>query len=211
MSADGRSLAGGDPPVGDLEPVMTRGDRRAGIGLNLVIAGIGGQGVVFATKVLAQAGLMRGEAVMASENHGMSQRGGSVMSHLRIGGSDAPLIRRGAADALVGLDRDEAIRNLTFVRAGGCVFVNAARGLDASLGARLHELRIHVDAIDADRCALALGAPAVANLVVLGFSAAHAEFGVSLRELEAAVRALGPAAAVEPNLMALAAGARGNC
>jgi indolepyruvate ferredoxin oxidoreductase beta subunit len=73
--------------------------------IRLVIAGIGGQGVVYATKVLSQVGLKRGDPVLASENHGMSQRGGSVMSHLKIGGSDAPLIRRGAADALVGLDR----------------------------------------------------------------------------------------------------------
>jgi Pyruvate/2-oxoacid:ferredoxin oxidoreductase gamma subunit len=59
------------------------------LNLKLVIAGIGGQGVVYATKILSQAGLLRGEKVMASENHGMSQRGGSVMSHLKIGGSEA--------------------------------------------------------------------------------------------------------------------------
>jgi indolepyruvate ferredoxin oxidoreductase beta subunit len=176
--------------------------------IKLVIAGIGGQGVVFATKVLAQAGLLRGDPVIASENHGMSQRGGSVMSHLKIGGSDAPLIPRGAADALVGLDRSEAIRNLTFVRAGGAVFVNSANGLDASLAARLDQLDIHVHAIDAQRCATELGAPAAANLVLLGYAAAHHDFGVAVRELEGAVRALGPASAVQANLHALAAGAR---
>ena len=98
-----------------------------------IVAGIGGQGVVFATKVLAQAGLARGVPVTACENHGMSQRGGSVMSHVRIGGSDAPLIARGTADALVAFDRDEAMRHLPFVRAGGAVYVDADRPLDASL------------------------------------------------------------------------------
>ena len=178
--------------------------------IKLVIAGIGGQGVVFATKVLAQAGMLRGDPVIASENHGMSQRGGSVMSHLKIGGSDAPLIPRGAADALVGLDRNEAIRNLTFLRAGGAVFVNSANGLDASLSPRLDALDIRVHAIDAQSCAVEIGVPAAANLVLLGFAAAHPDFGITVRELEDAVRALGPVAAVARNLQALAAGARGH-
>jgi indolepyruvate ferredoxin oxidoreductase beta subunit len=185
----------------------SNGDR-ANIEIRLVIAGIGGQGVVFATKLLSQAGLARGAGVIASENHGMSQRGGSVMSHLKIGGSDAPLISRGTADALVGLDRSEAIRNLTFVRQGGAVFVNSANGLDDTLRPRLDQLGIGVNAIDAARCAAELGSPAVVNLVVLGFAAAHPEFGITVSELEDAVRALGPAAAVERNLQALAAGAR---
>ncbi len=176
--------------------------------IKLVIAGIGGQGVVYATKVLSQAGLAHGDGVMASENHGMSQRGGSVTSHLRIGGSDAPLIGRGAADSLVGLDRSEAIRNLTFVRRGGTVFVNSPNGLDASLSARLDELEIRVHAVDADRCAMELGSTAVVNVIVLGFAAAHGEFGVTVEELGAAVRALGPPTAVDRNLQALAAGAR---
>jgi indolepyruvate ferredoxin oxidoreductase beta subunit len=174
----------------------------------LLIAGIGGQGVVYAGKVLSQVGLARGVAVMASENHGMSQRGGSVTSHLKIGGSDAPLSGRGAADSLVGLDRSEAIRNLTFVRRGGAVFVNSANGLDESLRARLDELDIRVHAVDADRCAMELGSPAVVNVLVLGFAAAHGEFGITVGEVEAAVRALGPPATVDRNLKALAAGAR---
>jgi indolepyruvate ferredoxin oxidoreductase beta subunit len=190
-------------------PRTRSGTDHANMAIKLVIAGIGGQGVVFATKLLSHAGLKRGEGVIASENHGMSQRGGSVMSHVKIGGSDAPLISRGAADALVGLDRSEAMRNLTFVRPGGCVFVNSVNGLDDSLRARLDELGIRVNAIDAERCAVELGSPAVVNLVVLGFAAAHPEFGITVGELEDAVRTLGPPAAVERNLQALAAGARG--
>ena len=174
--------------------------------LKVVVAGIGGQGVVYATKVLAQAGLLRGVPVIASENHGMSQRGGSVMSHLRIGGRDAPLIPRGGADVLVGLDRDETIRNLAFVRRGGSVFVNAARELDEALVARLDALRIRVHAIDADRRAQALGTAAVANLVLLGFATSHNDFGIELADLVAAVRALGPPAAIAANLRAIASG-----
>jgi len=61
---------------------------------------------------------------MVSETHGMSQRGGSVMSHLKIGGNEAALIGRGTADAVLALEPDEALRNLPFLRLGGTVLVN---------------------------------------------------------------------------------------
>ena len=174
----------------------------------LIIAGIGGQGVIFATKVLSQAGLMRGEHVLASENHGMSQRGGSVMSYVKIGGNQAPLIRRGTADALIALDRVEAGRNLPFVRAEGCVCVNSSNGFEPAVMPRLSELGIKVCLINADAYARELGAPAVANLVVLGFAAAQDALGLTLEELKSAVQALGPAKAAAMNLKALEAGAR---
>lgn len=173
----------------------------------LVIAGIGGQGVIFVTKVLSQAGLMRGASVMASENHGMSQRGGSVMAYVKIGGSEAPLIRRGTADALIGLDATEAIRNLAFVRRNGDVCVNSPNGFAPTLIPRLNELGIQVHTVNADDLARQLGAAAVANLVVLGFAAAREALGLTVAELQAAVQVLGPAKAVELNLKALEAGA----
>jgi len=115
--------------------------------LKLIIAGIGGQGVVYATKVLSHAALARGERVMASENHGMSQRGGSVMAHLKIGGDEAPLIRRGTADALIGFDRVETMRNLTFIRPGGSVFVNTVNALEAAATERLVDALLPGDVV----------------------------------------------------------------
>jgi indolepyruvate ferredoxin oxidoreductase beta subunit len=173
----------------------------------VVIAGIGGQGVVFASKVVSQAALLRGEAVVASENHGMSQRGGSVMAHVKIGGGIGPLIRRGTADALLGLDRAETMRHLPYVRPGGCVFVSSANGLEAAVMSRLGELGVSVRSVNAEACARELGATAAVNLVALGYAAAHPDFGLSVADLEAAVRALGPARAVEMNLRAMALGA----
>lgn len=175
--------------------------------LKLIIAGIGGQGVVFATKLLSHAALDRGERVMASENHGMSQRGGSVQSHLKIGGSVSPLVRRGTADGLIAYDRSEAMRNLPYVRRGGFVAVNSPNGLDPAVLRRLDELGIDVLAIDADARAKELGRPSVANLIVLGFAAGHSRLGLSVADLQAGVRTLGPARAAELNLKALEAGA----
>jgi indolepyruvate ferredoxin oxidoreductase beta subunit len=174
----------------------------------LVVTGVGGQGIIFVTKVLAQAAMARGERVMASENHGMSQRGGSVMSYVKIGGSEAPLIRRGTADTLIALDRVEAIRALPYLHASGRVCVNTPDGLDAAVMPRLSEMGVRVHALDADACAKQLGAPAVANLILLGFAAACEALGITVEELKTAVQALGPAKAVAMNLRALEMGAR---
>jgi indolepyruvate ferredoxin oxidoreductase, beta subunit len=175
--------------------------------LKLVVTGVGGQGIIFVTKVLAQAAMARGERVMASENHGMSQRGGSVMSYVKIGGSEAPLIRRGTADTLIALDRVEAIRTLPFVHSSGSVCVNSPDGLDQAVMPRLNEMGVRVHVLDADACAKELGAPTVANLILLGFAAAHDALGLTIEELNSAVQALGPAKAVELNLKALELGA----
>jgi indolepyruvate ferredoxin oxidoreductase beta subunit len=172
-----------------------------------MLAGIGGQGVIFATKVLAHAALAQGVKVMVSENHGMSQRGGSVLSHIKFGGSEAPLVRRATADGLIAFDRNEALRNLTFVRTGGSVYVNSLDGLDPAVMPRLNELKISVWAFNATACALELGVPGVLNLIVLGFAAAHTDLGLSVSDLQAAVRALGPARSIEVNLKALDVGA----
>jgi indolepyruvate ferredoxin oxidoreductase beta subunit len=172
----------------------------------LVIAGIGGQGVIFVVKVLAQAALARGEHVIASESHGMSQRGGSVMSYVKMGGGEAPLIRRGTADALIAFDRVEAIRNLPFLKAGGSVFANSPNGLEPAVMPRLNELGIRIYTLDADAGATELGAPAVANLIVLGFAAAHDALGLTLEDLIDAVQTLGPAKAVAMNMKALTIG-----
>ncbi len=175
--------------------------------LKFVVAGIGGQGVVYAAKVLSHAALARGERVIVSENHGMSQRGGSVLAHVKIGGSDSPLIRRATADVLIAFDRIEALRNLTYARSGGQVIVNSCQPLDAAVMERLSELHIAVHLIDADACARELNAPATANLIVLGFAAARSDSGLALNDLQLAVKSLGPARAVDVNLSALAMGA----
>ena len=75
----------------------------AEIELRLIIAGLGGQGVVFLTRLLSETAASLDYPVMVSETHGMSQRGGSVISHLKVGGNQAALIGRGTADALLAL------------------------------------------------------------------------------------------------------------
>ena len=92
---------------------------------DILIAGVGGQGVVLASRLLALAAMKAGFNVSTAETIGMSQREGSVNSHVRIGDEVyGSLIPAGQADLLLGLEPAETIRNLPFLRKGGRVLVN---------------------------------------------------------------------------------------
>ena len=91
---------------------------------NCMIAGVGGQGTVLASKLIAAAAMKRGYDVRTTETIGMAQRGGSVVSHVRIGENIcSPLIPPGAAQALIAFEPAEAVRQLPYLCAGGLLIV----------------------------------------------------------------------------------------
>ena len=91
--------------------------------LNILLAGVGGQGTVLAAKVLAQAALEKGWQVRTAETIGMAQRGGNVVSHVRIGNKGeqvhAPLVSRGTADLIIAFEPAEAARVLPYLAPAG--------------------------------------------------------------------------------------------
>lgn len=92
----------------------------------IVIAGIGGQGAVFLVKVLSIASSIAGQKCLGTENHGMSQRGGSVSCYVKIGDFYAPAIDEGQADLLIALESAEALRNIQYLKKDeGTIVVNA--------------------------------------------------------------------------------------
>ncbi|MFQ5592940.1 MAG: indolepyruvate oxidoreductase subunit beta, partial [Anaerolineae bacterium] len=143
--------------------------------LKLVIVGIGGQGVLFATRTLSETALALGHEIIGAETHGMSQRGGSVISHLKIGIQGGPLVRRGTADIFLALDPDEGYKALSFLRDGGAGFVNTDRQSYPRLevAAHLGERDIELHILDTDAIAMELGSPALANVALIGFALAH--------------------------------------
>lgn len=173
----------------------------------IIICGLGGQGVVFLTRLLANTAMANGHAVMVSETHGMSQRGGSVLSHLKINGNQAPLIQHGTADLLLALEVDEAARHLTYLRPGGMALVDAAQGLRPELDADIARLNLRVHCLPASQMALDLGAPAVANVILAGFAAAHAAIPFSFATLRQSLQD-GSGRNRDLNLAALDAGLR---
>ena len=127
----------------------------------IVISGVGGQGVLFVTRLLAEAAIARGLPVLTSETHGMAQRGGSVVSHLKVGDFASPLIRSGCADGLLGLKAESLELHGHFIRDGGWRAINSAA---AQAG---------VAHVDADALAARIANPRAVNLVVLGFALAR--------------------------------------
>jgi len=92
---------------------------------DFVLVGVGGQGTLLASDVLALVGLEHGYDVKKSEVHGMAQRGGSVVSHVRWAETvHSPLVGRGEADFLLAFEKLEALRHLGFIRPGGTIIVN---------------------------------------------------------------------------------------
>ncbi|MDP2658824.1 MAG: 2-oxoacid:acceptor oxidoreductase family protein, partial [Candidatus Deferrimicrobium sp.] len=110
-------------------PVMRR---------QVVLSGVGGQGILFLSRLLAEAAIAGGFPVLTSETHGMAQRGGVVVSHLKVGGFDSPLVRMGRADLLLVLKEENVALHRVFLADGGALVVNAPVPTDAGSRARIH-------------------------------------------------------------------------
>jgi indolepyruvate ferredoxin oxidoreductase beta subunit len=182
-----------------------------------VIAGVGGQGVLFAAKILTEIARSRNLPVLGSQTFGMAQRGGSVMTHLKMGPFDSPLVCEGEADLLLGLDGTEAHRTLPFLRAirdgkaakAALCVVNASAAQafpDARVAPLLADMGIIVHSCNADAVALDMKLPLVANLVLLGFGASREEFPFDYEEVVAATEALSAPKHRSVNLEALERG-----
>lgn len=135
-------------------------------GEQLIISGVGGQGILFITRILAETAIRTGMPVMTSETHGMAQRGGVVISHLKAGEFSSPLVRPGRADGLLAMKEENIALHRHFLRPGGWIVANASR-----VPAGLEGHPVHV--IDADALALEIGSPQAVNLILLGFALAR--------------------------------------
>ncbi|MDI9394842.1 MAG: indolepyruvate oxidoreductase subunit beta [Euryarchaeota archaeon] len=152
---------------------------------DILIAGVGGQGVVLASRMLALAAMKAGFRVSTAETIGMSQREGSVSSHIRIGEEiSGSLIPAGKADLLIGLEPSETVRNLPFLKKGGKIIVNSHSIPPASKppespeydpAALLSFLKTHVPGLlclDFTQLAEDAGTYRAANVAMLGAAAA---------------------------------------
>ena len=185
---------------------------------NVLLAGVGGQGVLLGSEVLAEVAALAGFAVKKSEVHGMAQRGGSVVSHLRFGAEVfSPLISRGAADYLVSFERLETLRYLDFLHAGSVVLVNNQQivPLPVAVGkavypvdieARLLATGVRSCFVEGHAIALAAGNAKAVNAVILGALSAIMSFAPAL--WEEALRHQLPARLLDLNLRAFALGRR---
>jgi indolepyruvate ferredoxin oxidoreductase beta subunit len=176
--------------------------------VNVVLCGLGGQGILFMTKIMAKASLNKGYDVMGAETHGMAQRGGSVVSHLRVGKAQSSLVREGTARYLIALEENEAYRNLPLLSKGSTMYVNLNRGghLDERVQTFLKGQGISWHAVDAWELARKLEAPRSSNLALLGFCSASMKTPVDHNELRKTVADISPDRFKDINLKVFDAG-----
>ena len=152
--------------------------------IQMIISGVGGQGVLLVTRIFAAFALREGYPLIGSEDHGMSQRGGSVMTHLKIGNFDSPLVKKGSADILLSLEKDEAYKTLYYLkpslngRDGGLCFINAPdpNYMNQEIKTYLKEKEIETYVFGADQLAREMGSIQSANIALIGFATAHPRF-----------------------------------
>lgn len=189
---------------------------------NIMIAGVGGQGNLFASALLAKSAIRRGYKVLATETIGAAQRGGSVVSHLRIADQVlyAPLIPDGQVDYLVGFEPIELLRHVRKLRQNGQFILNArpvltvgcTMGLDhyptpSEITDVLNKLNLRGHVIHATEAADEIGDSLLMNMVMIGALCAVSEF-FGLDEIKALVAEESRKARVAQNLEALDAGAQ---
>jgi indolepyruvate ferredoxin oxidoreductase, beta subunit len=187
----------------------------------IILAGVRGQGIVLASKLVAWAAMNEGMAVRTSETIGMAQRGGSVVSHVRVSDTAiaSPLMPLGAADVLLGMEPGEAVRCLPYLRPGGCAVVNTHPVAPVAMAspqeyngqemiAYLGQCGARLVVVDGEAICAEVGSPKVLNLALLGAAAAAGVLGFSVVQFEAAIRASVRPKFITINIQALHGGAR---
>ena len=181
--------------------------------MQYIIAGIGGQGILFSSKVLGHIALSRGLNVIGSEVHGMSQRGGSVISHYKIGEYNSPLVQKGEADVLLAFDQMEALRNYDFLSEGGQAVVNVhdmEHFENQELRSYLQERNISVHPIEGYELLKKHmnGSFLFLNVLILGAMCGKELGNFSIEDVKQAIEDLSPSRFVDDNLKVVELGYR---
>jgi indolepyruvate ferredoxin oxidoreductase beta subunit len=176
----------------------------------IILAGIGGQGVLFASRIFSELGLRKGLNVLGSETLGMSQRGGSVIAHLKLGDFHSPLIRIGAADILYSFAEGEAYRTLKFLRDGGVCFVNLKdhRSIDPPIMLHLEGKGIVFRTFDAGEAASRMGSTRSANILLIGYSVGTGLVPFQYDDIKSVLETVSRPEILETNLEAFDLGVR---
>ncbi|MDO5402312.1 MAG: indolepyruvate oxidoreductase subunit beta [Eubacteriales bacterium] len=186
---------------------------------NYLLCGVGGQGTVLAAKVLAQTAINMGNEVKTTETIGMAQRGGSVVSHVRVGKNiHSPLLPMHSADMIIGFEPSEVVRNLAYLKEDGVVVVNkkAVKPTTSSLSGSDydgHEMLEYLKKcvktlviVDGDKICEECGSPKVLNVALLGAAAGTGHLSAGETELTEALLSKVKEQFKEMNLKALKLG-----
>ncbi|HJB94732.1 MAG TPA: indolepyruvate oxidoreductase subunit beta [Candidatus Mediterraneibacter intestinigallinarum] len=168
---------------------------------NCLLCGVGGQGVVLASRLIAYAAMEQGDFVRTTETIGMAQRGGSVVSHVRAGREvHSPLIPAKSADVILAFEPGEAVRCLPYLKENGLVITNSriVKPVTSSLSGGnysgqdmiryLQERTDNLLVVDGEEICRRAGSPKVLNVALLGAAAKSGALGITVEEMLNAVR-----------------------
>ncbi len=195
---------------------------------NVLLAGVGGQGLMLLSQVLGDACTRSGVKVVVGAQHGLAQRSGSISAHVRIGDAYSPLIPYGTADLIIAMEAMEALRYVEFLKQGGTVVMNSRimhPPLETApivnnrqekrvyvtleqVKAQLGKVAGRVIAIDAEKVAAEAGNPRTENVVLLGAASALGGFPIGVAPLKESIGRVVPKAAVDANLRAFDLGGK---
>lgn len=158
---------------------------------NILITGVGGQGTVLASRIIAASAMAEGHTVHSAETIGMAQRGGPVTSHVRIGEEAfSPLIPLGTAELILGFEPSEVVRNIAYLSPDGLAIVNttAVRPVTESLARSGYDGTAMIDYLNRNiRCIFVegreecqrLGSAKFLNILLLGVAAGSGQLGIA--------------------------------
>ncbi len=193
---------------------------------NILLAGVGGQGLMLLSAVLGEACVASGTQVVTQEQHGLAQRSGSISAHVRIGESYSPMIPYGMADQIIAMEAMEALRYIEYLKDGGFVIMNTRLmhpvietstivnkrrenlpyiTLEQITG-QLSKVTKNIKAIDANSIAAESGNPRTENIVLLGSASRTRGFPLSRDQLIEAVKKIVPERTIDANIKAFSLG-----
>ena len=190
---------------------------------DILLCGVGGQGTVLASKLIAAAAMTKGHMVHSAETIGMAQRGGSVTSHIRIGdNASSPLIPHGNADILIAFEPAEAVRNLGYLKKDGIVIVNTVpvrptteslhpTGYDGKEMVAYLKEKCTCITVDAEELCKPLGSSKFFNVAVLGVLTASGRLDIDAETMKSEIKKRVPERFVDINLKAFEIGGAYTC
>lgn len=187
--------------------------------LDIIVVGVGGQGILTCSNIIARASIIAGLNVLTSEVHGMAQRGGSVEVHVRIGDVISPLIPIGDADVMLALEPAESLRYARYLNEKTTVIMNTRPLIPPSVTLGISKypdveriveiigtIAKDVRTINAYEIAKRVGSAQAANIVMIGALAKCVNLPFTIKEIEQAIREVLPEKLHDLNIKALKAG-----
>lgn len=193
---------------------MSGGEKK----LDLLITGVGGQGAILASDIIGKAAVLSGLPIRAAETHGMAQRGGSVVNHIRLGTDLGSMIPKKGADIMLALEPMEAVRYLDFLKDGGVIIVNTQPIVPVTVTSGLAKYpdvqevidalseKYVVKAFNANELAYEAGSRLAMNVAMVG--AVSGYLPVPKEALLESVKALVPQKTIDINVRAFEMGRR---